>query len=111
MSGKIISSYKFPPRSELGGWISKFDWEKMCDGQIRVFVQGEDYDCAPSSLRTQFIKHARKRGKHSNVHVDGAKVYMQADRPLTEEEIQHHQELRKTLKDRFEAAKAAKGTA
>lgn len=71
---------RFPKRELVtgNGRRSKYDVDEWYDGQIREFVQGEDFECRPKSFHSALNKEANRRGLKSHGECNGRKVVFRA---------------------------------
>lgn len=63
---------------ERRGRKAKYDYDLILDGAPRVFTQGEDFTCEPTSFYTSVRIEARSRGIDAKVRVKDDQVYVWA---------------------------------
>jgi hypothetical protein len=68
----------FPPDGR--GARKKHDFDTLCDGKIRRLNRGKDFNCLPASIRSQFVRHAERRGMSGRTCIDGDSITLQAYR-------------------------------
>ncbi len=63
-----------------GGRASKYDslYDKVLDGQIWGLIEGEDYESAVATMRTNLSKAAKARGLKAHTRVTEDVLYVQA---------------------------------
>jgi hypothetical protein len=61
-----------------GRYHAQYDWDAWFDGEVREFVQGEDFFTIPRYFYSLILQAARKRKVRVVAQVHGDKVYLRA---------------------------------
>lgn len=55
---KVLNNFNFSKKG--GGRKSKYNWQEMTDGNVRIAVRGEDYSGKDESFMNSLYAYARK---------------------------------------------------
>lgn len=84
---EVVQNFTFGPQRNPG-IQQKYDWDRLCNGQIYVLRRGVNFTTSPESVAQGFRKQCQRRELVCNVCVDrqNGTVHIQAARAMTEEE-------------------------